>query len=146
MKKKVSKIEKIAKWIVRYKDLGVLYQDGFSPLLCELLENGSLVKFEPSLEGYKGRQELADDDYDEYGFTVRLEISDLLHLYFSFNNNDVCTVALFDFKDIYASCVLSEEEGNTLSAIGLPNLNLSNFFKDLSWKEADKVILKYAGK
>ena len=55
-------LKNLAGWIARYKNLGILNQDGFSPIVGELLNNGTLAKFESSLTGYKAGQEGSDEE------------------------------------------------------------------------------------
>ncbi len=145
MKKTLEIERKTAFWIAHYKKLAVLYPDGFSPHLCRLLKNGKLAKFEPSLGNLQGGQEFSSGEYSKYEFTVKLEISNSVHLYFSFTKNNICTVVLIDFRELAISSILSGKEKKALLDIGLPDLNLENFFQDISWEEAHDIISKHTG-
>lgn len=129
-------LKNLAGWIARYKKLGVLYQNGFSPTVRELLENGSLAKFEPSLTGYEGGQEASDEEYYRYEFTV--QTSNLVEL------SNGCADLGFSF--VLGKCIMYPivSENKYVEAIEhvLNSIGHSLLVNDLTWKEADEIILK----
>jgi len=127
-------LKNLAGWIARYNDLGVLYGDGFSPFVQELLGNGTLAKFEPSLIGYKGGQEGGDEEYGRYEFAVMIKVIDpddgCSYLGFSFNG-DKCLMHDSSSEKKYEEMLIT-----TLNSIGI---EMSDY---ITWHEADRIILR----
>lgn len=138
-------LRNLAGWIARYKNLGLKISEA-SPFITELLHNGTLAQFEPSLTELKVGQWGGPEDYERYEFDVSIDDFidfdiDWVILHFSFQSNK-CMMYL-------ESC--NQSDGDKLSstlekifnAINIDPLLEAEFSRDITWQEADEIILKY---
>ncbi len=143
--KDVIGLKNLAGWIARYKNFGLII-DEVSPFISELLENGTLSKFEPSLAGLKAGRWGSDEEYEHYEFDAKIKDfidfgDDWANLHFSFQSNKCM---------MFVECI-NESESDKLSraletifkALSVEPLTEENAYRDISWEEADKIILKY---
>lgn len=142
----VAGLKNLAAWIARYHSFGLAIAE-VSPYLTHLSENGKLAQFEPSLVGLEAGYSGGEDEYQRYEFDV--EITDIVH----FNNDWVNLHFSFLSRkcEMYAEIINQSKDGrlslalenifNVLEVEPLSETN--NFFRDITWQEADEIILKY---
>jgi len=139
-------LKNLAGWIARYHNLGLTVDD-VSPVIRELLDNGTLAHFQPSLIGLKGSQSGGDEEYERYEFDVCIEDfvninnHDWANLHFSFMANK-CLMYIED-------CNQSKNDNTSpaleilFGAICVEPLLGQEGPREITWQEADEIILKY---
>ena len=141
----ITGLKNLAGWIARYKNFG-LEIDEVSPFVSELLENGTLARFESSLTGLKAGHAGGEEEYERYEFDAKvynfIDFGDnWVILHFSFLSNrcmmyiECCNQSKFD--------KISPALENIFNAIGVDPLLEDEYSRDLTWQEADEIILKY---
>lgn len=140
-----TELERIASWVARYFKLGILYLNGFSPFLRQLINSKKLAMFEPILANCWAGQEGADAEYGKYDFTVELEVFCLgdsyafLYIIFQEENAMLILDSYFDEYDDEFEATIE----NRLEELGIGDLSSDNFSKKVSWLEADQIIVKF---
>lgn len=140
-------LKKLAGWLARYHNFGLSVNGEVSPLVRELLDNGTLAGIEPSLTGLRGSQSGGDEEYERYEFDVCIEDFvningyDWANLHFVFMASrcmmfiECCNQSKVDR--------LSPVLAKTFNAMDVDPLLDEEFSRDLTWKEADEIILRY---
>ena len=139
-------LRNLAGWMARYHNFGLSVFE-VSPLISELLEQGILAKFEPSLKGLQGGRSAGDEEYECYEFDVcindfvNIDGHDWANLHFSFLANK-CTM--------YVECCNQSKEDKIspalevlFGAIGVDTLLEEEYSREITWQEADEIILRY---
>ncbi len=142
-----ANLKNLAGWIARYHNFGLLVFDEVSPFISELLEQGTLAQFEPSLKGLKGGRSAGDEEYERYEFDVcvddfvNINGYDWVDLHFSFLANK-CTM--------YVECCNQSKEDKIspalevlFGAIDVNPLLEEEYSREITWQEADEIILRY---
>ena len=143
--KDITGLKNLAGWVARYKNFG-LEIDEVSPFMSELLENGTLAQFEPSLTGLKAGRWGSDEEYERYEFDAKIGDfidfgDDWAILHFNFQSNKC--MMFIECVNQSKSGKLSRALETIFNALEVDSLTEENAFRDLTWEEADKVILKY---
>ena len=115
------------------------------PFIGELLKNGKLASFEPSLKGLEIGQSDSDEVYERYEFSVQIENFILM------DNLDSSTLFFYLQADRCQIFImyLGENEDKILSAsdkmfeiLGIEEIREGSHIY-LSWQEADDIITRY---
>lgn len=142
-------LKNLAGWIARYNNFGLNF-DEISHHIRELLENGTLSKFESSLVGLRcncSYEENGPDEFERYEFSFMIE--NFVH--FENHQDDHWASLHFYFKSNYClMCVTSCGEGDMIE-IALKTMFTSidveplyeDEQRDVSWQEADRIICAY---
>lgn len=138
-------LKNLAGWIARYKNFGLGIGE-VSLFVSKLLENGTLAQFEPSLIGLKAGRFGSDEEYERYEFDAKIYNfidfgEDWATLHFSFQSNK-CMMFLECINDS-KSGKLSRALEIIFNALEVEPLTEENAYKDITWEEADEIILKY---
>lgn len=139
-------LKNLAGWIARYKKFG-LEIDEVSSFVSELLDSGTLAQFEPSLVGLRAGHSAGDEEYDRYEFDARIEQfvdfgEDWAMLHFSFQANNKCMMFIEDC-DQSGRGKLGRALERIFNAIEVDPLTEEDSSIDITWEEADEVILRY---
>lgn len=143
--KDITGLKNLAGWIARYKNFGMEI-DEVSPFMSELLENGTLAQFEPCLIGLKAGRFGSDEEYERYEFDAKIIYfidfgKDWANLHFSFQSNK-CMMFLECINNS-KSGKLSRALETIFNALEVEPLTEESAFRDITWEEADEIILKY---
>lgn len=140
-------LDNLAGWIARYHNFGLIV-DEVSPHVKELLDEGILASFDPtSLTGLKAGYCGGAEEYERYEFSIK--IGDFVNL----NGYDWVTLH-FVFKAnkcmMFVECCnqskvdkITPALENIFNAIGVEPLLEKESSRDITWQEADEIILKY---
>ncbi|MFA6397819.1 MAG: hypothetical protein WDK96_03185 [Candidatus Paceibacterota bacterium] len=142
-------LKNLAGWIARYKNFGLTI-DEVSPFIEELLENGTLTQFEPSLIGLKVGQWGGHEEYERYEFTAVINdfakindgSLDYVNLHFCFQSNNKCLMFITSVNQSESN-KLPDALETTFRALGVEPLTKESDRRDIVWQEADEIILKY---
>lgn len=138
-------LKNLAGWIARYKKFGLKIGE-VSTFVSELFEKGTLAQFEPSLIGIVANYG-AYEDFDRYEFDVTIEDfvniddNDWVNLNFSFQSNH-CMMFIESCNQSKVDKISSVME-NIFNAINVEPLLEEEFSRNITWQEADDIILKY---
>jgi hypothetical protein len=141
-----SGLKNLAGWISRYKNFGLQISEA-SPFLRDLLENGTLSRFEPSLKNLEIANYAGEEDCERYEFDVAIndfvdiDGLDWANLHFVFKSGK-CMMFI-------ECCNQSETDKVSLAltrkfnTLGVEPLLEEEFSRDISWEDADKIMVKY---
>jgi hypothetical protein len=153
-------LKNIAGWIARYVKFKKIDHFGFSDAVVDLIRDGVLTKFEPSLKDY----ETAPGNEPMYGFNnikqsfytfsvnlnLLMEDENYIDLHIVFKNNGICELGIDDNNLSHGTeetILLYSKARQTANFLGLKNTAENELYFDLdiklSWEEADEVILKF---
>ncbi len=138
-------LKNLAGWIARYKNFGLEICE-VSSFMYKLFENGTLAKFEPSLIGLEVGYGGSEEDYERYEFDATIyDFVDLREdsasLHFSFISGK-CAMWIEYFEQSNngsLSCALEK----IFDAIDVEPLLEKEYLRNITWQEADEIILKY---
>lgn len=139
-------LKNLAGWLARYAKFGVLNIEEHSSFVCGALNSGSFIQFEPILEKCvsKGYYHWgADDEYEKYEFSVCLEIlkgdEAWMNLCFQFKSDDRAKMYIVDHADNPKLISRLDNVTKTFSEA----LGIAFEKKEMTWLEADEIILGY---
>ena len=136
----------LAGWLVRYKNFGLKICEA-SPFVNELLKNGTLAQFEPSLAGLEVEQFGSDEEYERYEFDAKIKDfidlgDDWAYLHFNFRSNSKCTMYIEGINQSGSNRLFDAQE-TIFNALGIDPLTEESSDRFITWEEADETILKY---